>query len=591
MTVIEHALPPDGALSGRTDHPVICIPWTDEPEAASRTLAGIVAHTAPQAPIVLAGWAKRDLEQAEISAPGSGEHQRSITTLEVGSQWGFAAAVNAAIAATSGDLVVVAPGVLVGPQWLERLRAAAHCDSTVASATPLGDHAGMLSVGDHGDALSQPEAALALIAGSCRSYPRITSAGAHCVYLRRALLERVGVIDTAIETPADAMADFSLGALALGMTHVAADDVFVLCPPGGGQAQSALLASDLEEERTALHRSLACARVAMRGMSVTIDARALGPGVGGTQDYTVKLVLALAASGAIRLRVVVAPDLPVAIARLFEREPALEVISYEEAVEGVAPTDIVHRPQQVFSADDLTLLHLLGERIVIGQQDLIAYRNPAYHATVERWQRYRRVTRLALTVADRVVFFSEHAKRDVLAEDLISEERGDVVGIGADVPGSGGSISGEPVAGVPLDRDLLVCIGADYQHKNRPFAIELLGALRQWHSWEGCLVLAGSHVPNGSSREEEQRLLAESPDLAGAVIDVGVVGEAQKAWLYERARAVVYPTTYEGFGLVPFEAAGAGTPCLFAPQASLVELAGAQAATLIPWDPRLTPMR
>ncbi len=47
--------------------------------------------------------------------------------------------------------------------------------------------------------------------------------------------------------------------------------------------------------------------------------------------------------------------------------------------------------------------------------------------------------------------------------------------------------------------------------------------------------------------------------------------EAEKAWLYAHAAAVVYPTIYEGFGLVPFEAAAHGTPCLFAPQASLRE--------------------
>ncbi len=51
------------------------------------------------------------------------------------------------------------------------------------------------------------------------------------------------------------------------------------------------------------------------------------------------------------------------------------------------------------------------------------------------------------------------------------------------------------------------------------------------------------------------------------------------------ADAVVYPSTYEGFGLVPFEAALHGVPCLFAAVSSLAEGAMGQAATIVPWDP------
>ena len=241
----------------------------------------------------------------------------------------------------------------------------------------------------------------------------------------------------------------------------------------------------------------------------------------------------------------------------------------------------------MFSEDDLRLLHLLGERVVVGHQDLITYRNPLYSEGVEEWQRHRRITRLALTVADRVVFFSEHAMGDAVAENLVSEQRCDVVGIGSEMDGAARAAPAGP-AGVPVDRDMLVCLGADYRHKNRPFAIELLRALRLRHGWDGCLVLAGAHVPRGSSREEERALLSTDPDLAGSVFDIGPVEEAEKRWLYERARAVVYPTLYEGFGLIPFEAAQADTPCLFAPLASLVELAGRSAATLLPWDANLS---
>lgn len=572
--------------------PTICLPLLDRPGAASETLADILLHTSAQVPVLLVGATARELEEVEIrfAAPEGG--QREVSALAFGGGAGFAQLANVAAGATGrSDLVFVASGVRVGPMWLSRLKDAAHCDSTVVSATALGDDAGALSVipkisSTPGERPTQPAAALAVISHSPRAYPRITCAGAHCVYLRRAVLDRLGGFDASISDPAEAMAEFSLRALALGMLHVVADDVYVMCPRGPQLAESAILEADLRDERTVLRRSLACARAALDGMSVTIDARALGHGVGGTQRYTVELILALAGSASLRLRVVVAPDLPDALARRFEEEPALEVITYEQAVTDAQPSDIVHRPQQVFTEDDLRLLHMLGERVVIGQQDLIAYRNPSYHASVDSWLGYRRATRLALAAADRVVFFSEHTMSDAVAEDLIGRDRGDVIGIGADL--SVAQVEPAPVPGVPLDRDLLVCIGSDYGHKNRPFALALLEALHTRHGWDGCLVFAGSQVPHGSSRGEEQGLLAEHPGLVASVIDVGLVDEAQKAWLYERARAVVYPTLYEGFGLVPFEAAKSGAPCLFAPQASLVELAGQDAATLVPWDAQLS---
>ena len=63
------------------------------------------------------------------------------------------------------------------------------------------------------------------------------------------------------------------------------------------------------------------------------------------------------------------------------------------------------------------------------------------------------------------------------------------------------------------------------------------------------------------------------------------MSEREKAWLIANAGAIVYPSVYEGFGLVPFESALSGVPCVFAPQASLAEAAPDGTATIVPWDP------
>jgi hypothetical protein len=115
--------------------------------------------------------------------------------------------------------------------------------------------------------------------------------------------------------------------------------------------------------------------------------------------------------------------------------------------------------------------------------------------------------------------------------------------------------------------DFVALLGADFKHKNRAFGVKLVETLRT-RGWEGSLVLAGPHVEHGSD----------------GISGLGPVSEAEKAWLYENAALVLYPTVAEGFGLVPFEAAAAGTACAFAPVSSLPEVVGEGLATLVPWD-------
>ena len=502
--------------------------------------------------------------------------------------------INAAIRATfPADVALVIPGMRVSAGWLERLRAAALSDSTVVGATPLclGSGGVDLELGDRASEATFDELAERVARRSPRLRPKITTMGPGCVYIRRSALELAGPLDESLP-PDDALADLALRLSAVGMVHVLADDVLVEGDldglPRDREAVSARQATARIEETVSrdeqgpLRRAMSCARAAVRGLSVTIDGRALTATTGGTQTYIIGLIQALARAGEAKVRVLVPHDLSERASNALESVAGVELLAYEQATRNPPRTDVVHRPQQVFTPADLALLRLVGERIVIGQQDLIAYHNPAYHPDIEAWRMYRRTTRLAVGVADQTIFFSEHARRDALAEDLLPQARAHVVGVGSDASAPT-DLPQSPPEGLEASAPFLLCLGADYAHKNRPFAIELVRALREL-GWAGRLVLAGAHVPYGSSREDEQRLRAQDPELADLVVELGSVDEAAKNWLYAHAQALVYPTLYEGFGLIPLEAARANLPCLFAAQASLSELAGA-AATLVPWDP------
>jgi glycosyltransferase involved in cell wall biosynthesis len=134
----------------------------------------------------------------------------------------------------------------------------------------------------------------------------------------------------------------------------------------------------------------------------------------------------------------------------------------------------------------------------------------------------------------------------------------------------------------------ILCLGVDFMHKNRLFALRVVEQLQARHGWKGRLVLAGPQASPGSSAAADRAYLDGHPAVAAATVRLGAVSEPHKRWLVANAALVISPTTYEGFGLVPFEAADVGTPCLFAPQASLAEVLPAESALIEPWDPAAT---
>jgi glycosyltransferase involved in cell wall biosynthesis len=589
----------------------------DDRDDFARCIRSLLAHTPPAVALVVLGGRSTDAAarrwlvevEQESGLPHDVYWSQSDSGVPLAQRWNTAAA-----AVRPADVVLLHPACVVADGWLDGLREAVHSLGNAASATALSNHAAFVSVPRRNlpwvllpPDLTVDEAARRVRAASVRLRPRIPTALNHCAWVTRAALDLAGDFDIKLETAKDALIDFAQVSIALGLQHVLADDVLVMHRGGaaaprepapgrvGGDPALAVrhpqfdaIALDAIEDRfSALARALSVASRALAGLSVTVDGRCLTPGLDGTRIHTLELIGALARSGDARVRVVVpdaiGPEARAALARL----DAVSLIAESQVADDLPRTDIAHRTWQVFDAEDLAFLDRLGERIVITNQDLIGYRSPEAFGSASEWLRYRRVTAEAMAVASSVLFFSQDAADDALADDLVERERARVVPIGVDHRLIGDAAEPRPPRDVARfgAAPFLLCIGTRFRHKNLVFALRLFERLRVEHGWDGELVIAGAETVHGTSSGDEAAFLGPRPELGEHVIELAAISEPEKRWLLERAAAVLYPTTYEGFGLIPFEAASAGTPCLFAHVSSLREILPRDLATLTPWDP------
>jgi alpha-1,3-rhamnosyl/mannosyltransferase len=123
-----------------------------------------------------------------------------------------------------------------------------------------------------------------------------------------------------------------------------------------------------------------------------------------------------------------------------------------------------------------------------------------------------------------------------------------------------------------LPTDYMLFVGTLEPRKNLPLLIKAAGVCKNdirivlvgWKGW-------GDH---------SWLQMLENRRLANRIVAIGYVDEESLACLYSNARALVFPSLYEGFGLPILEAMACGCPVICSNTASLPEVAG-DAALLI----------
>jgi glycosyltransferase involved in cell wall biosynthesis len=215
---------------------------------------------------------------------------------------------------------------------------------------------------------------------------------------------------------------------------------------------------------------------------------------------------------------------------------------------------------------------------VVTVHDLIYARFPDAHAGL-RDKGMRVLVPLAVRRADRVTADSQSTRNDLLELLGARRERIDVVPLGL------GALQRTQPLDEPTvrerfqlgERPLLLSLSAKRPHKN---LLALIGALSRLELHERpVLVLPGYPT----AHEEALRARASELGVERDVRFPAWVSAEELEGLWKLARAFVFPSLYEGFGLPVLEAMARGVPVACAEASSLPEVAG-EAALL--FDPR-----
>ncbi len=100
------------------------------------------------------------------------------------------------------------------------------------------------------------------------------------------------------------------------------------------------------------------------------------------------------------------------------------------------------------------------------------------------------------------------------------------------------------------------------------------------------LVFAGSLPDQHDEFFHDPRIIAKQIEVEDVVRFIGRVAEEDKVALYQQARAFLYPTLYEGFGLPALEALACGVPVVGSNASSVPEIVGDAGILVDPKDAR-----
>lgn len=182
---------------------------------------------------------------------------------------------------------------------------------------------------------------------------------------------------------------------------------------------------------------------------------------------------------------------------------------------------------------------------------------------------YQLVIKSAAKRAKKIIAVSNYTKNDIIKLFKISPNKIAVTYEGVDLPQDQRTDCRSVLAALDIAGDYLLYVGSAYPHKNLEkliFAFQIIA--QDKNNFQ--LVLVGRIDYFYQRLKNEIKNL----DLQSKVIFTDYINDEQLACLYQRARAYVFPSLMEGFGLPPLEAQNYGLPVISSSASCLPEILG-----------------
>ena len=211
----------------------IVVPVYGAPSLVERCLDSVLAHTTGRARLIVIDDASPDAAIAPLL--GRYATRANVSMLRNERNRGFTATANRGVAeAGRADVVLLNADTEVGPNWLTGLRRAAASAADIATVTAVSDDAGAFSVPELECKNAMParwtheQTARALWFDAGHAYPALPTGNGFCMYIRRALIDAVGMLDeAAFPQGYGEENDFCQRASARGLRHIIAGNVYV----------------------------------------------------------------------------------------------------------------------------------------------------------------------------------------------------------------------------------------------------------------------------------------------------------------------------------------------------------------------------
>jgi glycosyltransferase involved in cell wall biosynthesis len=248
------------------------------------------------------------------------------------------------------------------------------------------------------------------------------------------------------------------------------------------------------------------------------------------------------------------------------------------------PMDLRREGIDLFHAPHYVLPPLTPCKSIVTIHDCIHLRFPQYLPNRLAYAYARSSLWFATHRSNRVLTVSEASKRDILRYFRVPERKIDVIYNAID------ERFGEPPPAEEIERvrdryqlnaPYVLYAGNIKPHKNLERLIEAFHTLRRGDLEHVKMLIIGDEI----SKYATLRRAVHKYKLHKHVRFFGFVPDQTLAVFYRLARAFVFPSLYEGFGLPPLEAMASGTPVITSNLSSLPEVVGDAALLIDPYDP------